>query len=80
VDNEKSGIPLLSSLPLIGGVFSYQRDAVEKTELLVFLRPTVVNNASLNADLKQFRRYLPEPLPPQTQPVSSPPSGQEIGL
>jgi general secretion pathway protein D len=80
VDNEKSGIPLLSSLPLIGGIFSYQRDAVEKTELLVFLRPTVVNNASLNADLKQFRRYLPEPLPPQTQPVSSPPSGQEIGL
>jgi len=59
VDNESTGIPLLSSLPLVGRIFSFDSEQLEKTELLVFLRPTVVENASVDGELRAFRHYLP---------------------
>ena len=55
-----NGIPLLSNLPLIGNLFSYRDDNFTKTELIIFLRPTIIQNASLDGDLHDFRRYLPE--------------------
>ncbi len=59
IDNESTGIPLLSALPLVGRIFSFDSEQLEKTELLVFLRPTVVENASVEGELRAFRQYLP---------------------
>jgi MSHA biogenesis protein MshL len=39
------GIPYLSRLPGIGDLFSYRDDQVKKSELVLFLRPTVVRGA-----------------------------------
>ena len=39
---EQRSVPLLGSLPLIGGLFRWQRDIDEKTNLMVFLRPTIL--------------------------------------
>ena len=63
VSKSNAGIPLLSSLPWIGHLFSYKDDELTKTELVIFLRPTVMRNASLSAELKDFRRFLPEVAP-----------------
>ncbi len=63
VSKSNSGIPLLSSLPWIGSLFSYKDEELTKTELVIFLRPTVIRNASLSAELKDFRRFLPEVAP-----------------
>ncbi len=60
VDRQTSGVPLLSSLPLIGPVFRYRNDQVVKTELIVFLRPRVISVADINADLSDFRQFLPQ--------------------
>ncbi len=54
-----TGIPFLSSLPLIGNLFSYRNDSFSKTELIIFLRPLVVRNPDINTDLREFRRFLP---------------------
>ena len=59
IDKSSSGVPGLSNLPLVGKAFSYEDNQIVKTELLVFLRPTVINNASLDGDLKAFKKYLP---------------------
>jgi len=56
----KKGIPVLSQLPLIGDLFSYRDDEYTKTELVIFLRPIVVKDASLSGDLREYRRYLPD--------------------
>ena len=42
---KRDGVPLLSRLPGIGDLFSYRDDAVRKTELVLFLRPTVIRGA-----------------------------------
>jgi MSHA type pilus biogenesis protein MshL len=61
-DRKRDAIPGLGKIPLFGDVFSFRHDTVGKTELMIFLRPTVITNASLESDeLKFFRRFLPEP-------------------
>ncbi|MGE0082346.1 MAG: type II secretion system protein GspD [Thiohalomonadaceae bacterium] len=58
-NRRRSGIPLLSRLPIIGQVFSFRDEEVRKTELLVFLRPTVIAQGSVQSDLRRFRDALP---------------------
>ncbi len=46
----KSGIPILSSIPYIGGLFGSTQDTKDRSELMVFIQPSIVNNErSLNA-------------------------------
>jgi MSHA biogenesis protein MshL len=60
VNNLTDGVPFLASIPLIGELFKNRNDTTTKTELVIFLRPTVVHNASIDADFSQFRSSLPD--------------------
>ncbi|MBJ7313593.1 pilus (MSHA type) biogenesis protein MshL [Rugamonas sp. CCM 8940] len=60
VDNSKDGVPGLSSLPVVGDLFAYRNENNTKTELVIFMRPVVVKDASLNGDYKDFRYMLPD--------------------
>jgi len=46
VRTQTSGVPLLQNLPWLGGLFRWTRDTQVKTNLMVFLRPTIVRGAS----------------------------------
>jgi len=59
VDNLKDAIPGLSKLPVIGGAFAYRNETSTKSELVIFLRPIVVKEASLDGDYKAYRNFLP---------------------
>lgn len=53
-------VPGLSNVPVVGKVFNGKNDASAKTELVIFLRPTVVPNASLESEeLQSFKQFLP---------------------
>ena len=52
--------PGLRDLPLIGNIFKGKNNASRKTELVIFLRPIVIQQASLDEkELETFRQYLP---------------------
>ncbi|TNF37872.1 MAG: pilus (MSHA type) biogenesis protein MshL [Gammaproteobacteria bacterium] len=59
-NDNSNGVPFLSSLPFIGGLFSYEDDLREKSELVIFIRPVVVKHASLTGDFAEYQKYLPE--------------------
>jgi general secretion pathway protein D len=59
VDNKKDGIPLLGSMPVLGSLFSYRNETASKTELVIFLRPVVVKDASLAGDYRSYRYLMP---------------------
>jgi general secretion pathway protein D len=62
VSRERNYVPFLGNIPGLGELFSYRDDKLRKTELVIFLRPTVIVNPSLDSDeLARFRRYLPDP-------------------
>lgn len=53
-------VPGLNKLPLLGKIFTAHNDANRKTELVIFLRPTVITRASLESDeLQSFKQFLP---------------------
>ncbi|WP_285961406.1 type II secretion system secretin GspD [Pseudomonas tohonis] len=51
-----SKVPLLGDIPLLGALFRSSKEVVEKTNLMVFLRPTLLRNSTSAEDLGQ-RRY-----------------------
>ncbi|WP_342114838.1 pilus (MSHA type) biogenesis protein MshL [Pseudoduganella sp. OTU4001] len=59
VDNTKDGIPLISSMPVVGNLFSYRNETASKTELVIFLRPVVVKDASMAGDYRDYRYMMP---------------------
>ncbi|MHB8270207.1 type II secretion system secretin GspD [Bradyrhizobium sp.] len=44
-NKQRQGIPLLDSLPGVGDAFSHQTNARARTELILFIRPTVIKDA-----------------------------------
>lgn len=71
LDKSTAGIPVLARIPLLGNLFSYRDDSASKTELIIFLRPVVIQQASLDGDLRQFRKHLPDSqLIPSSGPVT----------
>lgn len=59
LNKSHDGVPGLSKIPVVGNAFKYRDDKLNKTELVIFLRTTVIKDPSLDGDLKQFREYLP---------------------
>lgn len=60
IQSNTDKVPGLSDVPGVGKAFTGRNDANRKTELVIFLRPTVISNASLESDeLNAFKKYLP---------------------
>ncbi len=60
IKSDKDKVPGLSSVPGLGRAFTGINDSNKKTELVIFLRPTVITNASLESDeLQGYKQYLP---------------------
>ncbi len=60
VDKVTDEVPLLAKIPLLGNLFQNRNDTTTKTELVIFLRPIVIKEASVNADYSEFRDSLPD--------------------
>lgn len=58
-DDKDDTVPLLSRVPLLGELFINRDDTTTKTELVIFLRPTVIHEASIDGDYRAFRDQLP---------------------
>jgi len=66
IDKKNDGVPLLSSIPLLGALFSYTEEEYVKSELVIFIRPVVMEHASLDGDLADYKKYLLEDLQQET--------------
>lgn len=58
INNESSGTPGLNKVAYLDNLFSFKTSKTRKTELVVFLRPRVIKNASLKGELNDFSDYL----------------------
>jgi general secretion pathway protein D len=59
-NNARDGLPILSRPEGVGAVFGQHERINSQTELVIFLRPIVVVNPTLESDeLRQFQRLLP---------------------
>ncbi len=58
IDESTSGIPLLDRLEYLGNLFGVRTNKYKKTELIVFIRPQIIDVASLDADLQPYNQFL----------------------
>lgn len=60
IKKNTDSVPGISDVPVVGNVFKAKAQLNKKTELIIFLRPTVITNASLESDeLTSYKQYLP---------------------
>lgn len=61
VQRSREQLPGADNAGGLGELFRFRDERVSKSELVIFLRPTVVPNPSLDSDeLKFFQRFLPQ--------------------
>ncbi|MEO6976447.1 MAG: pilus (MSHA type) biogenesis protein MshL, partial [Gallionella sp.] len=60
INKSTSEVPLLGHIPLLGNLFQNRDDTTSKTELVIFLRPVVIKNPSIDGDFNAFRSNLPD--------------------
>jgi general secretion pathway protein D len=59
VESVEDTIPGLNRIPFLGKLFAQERKVTRKTELVIFLRATVIRDASVEGDYASFRNLLP---------------------
>jgi general secretion pathway protein D len=59
VNYNTNEIPGLGGIPVLGNFFSNRNDTTTKTELVIFLKPTIIRDPSINGDYRSFRDQLP---------------------
>lgn len=70
--NARDGLPVLSRPEGVGAVFGQHERINSQTELVIFLRPIVVNNPTLESEeLRQFQRLLPSAQGAPAMPASA---------
>jgi general secretion pathway protein D len=68
-NRSRSGVPILSSIPIIGVLFSTRNNTNARTELLVLLTPRVIDSAErAQAVTDELRRRLTGIVPPGRLP------------
>ncbi len=60
INKTTNEVPLLARIPILGNLFQNRDDTTTKTELVIFLRPVVINSASVSGDFSEFRNKLPD--------------------
>jgi general secretion pathway protein D len=59
LSNTEDTIPGLRNIPGVGQALAQRKDLNQKTELVIFLRPTVIRDSSIDGDFSRLRDLLP---------------------
>ena len=58
-EGKRDSLPVAGRIPVVGDFLGYRNDHVVKTELVIFIRPVVIRDPSLEGDLAGYRNQLP---------------------
>jgi len=59
INNTTNQVPGVGDIPLVGNFFRNRNETTSKTELVIFLKPTIIRDPSINGDYRAFRDQLP---------------------
>lgn len=67
--DDNTGLPGIKDKGFLGNLFKRTQAEYTKTELVIFIKPTVINNADIDSDLEEYKKYISDgyhPLKNQT--------------
>ncbi len=68
-NNVSDEVPVMNRLPLFGNLFKYKDESSKKTELVIFLRPTVLQDPTLDGDIREYRQVLQDARDAMESPI-----------
>lgn len=78
IDYQTRRLPVAGQVPLVGELVNNRHNLAQKSELVIFLRPVIINEASLEGDYAGYRPLLPNEhffeQPNEAQPLNVVPS------
>jgi general secretion pathway protein D len=78
-NNNEDLIPGVNRIPGFGNLFGNRKLESVKTELVIFIRPTVIKDASLEGDFRGYREFLPgDDFMSEPNPARRGPRGQVL--
>jgi MSHA type pilus biogenesis protein MshL len=79
INHRNNRLPLLGEIPIAGELFNNRNNQAQKTELVIFLRPVVIREASLAGEFSELSRHLPDSsfFQPQSKSFGLPAPSQE---
>ncbi|MEZ5651514.1 MAG: pilus (MSHA type) biogenesis protein MshL [Burkholderiaceae bacterium] len=60
VDDRTDAVPGAANVPFFGELFRYRNDNAQKSELVIFLRPIVLKDASMEGDFRHLKPLQPK--------------------
>jgi len=60
----ENGVPVMKDIPIVGNLFKSNTDQLKKSELVVFIKATIINNDSVNSHDKTFYKNFSNALNP----------------
>lgn len=60
IDHDTGRVPLLGDVPLLGELFTRRDNTARRTELLIFLRPLLIDDPSTDTDYAPYAGHLPD--------------------
>lgn len=60
VDDQTDAVPGPANIPFVGELFRYRNDNARKSELVIFLRPVVIRQASMDGDYRHLKSLQPK--------------------
>lgn len=60
VDHDTGRIPLFGDLPVVGELFTRRENGVRRTELLIFLRPLLIDEPGMRGSYADYAGQLPD--------------------
>tara|TARA_R110001583_G_scaffold195118_1_gene369442 strand:+ start:178036 stop:179769 length:1734 start_codon:yes stop_codon:yes gene_type:complete len=61
LDYDTGRIPLLGAIPFLGEFFTRRENSAQRTELVIFLRPVLIEHPAIDAGYAGYRESLPAP-------------------
>jgi general secretion pathway protein D len=59
INYQNQRIPIIGQIPLAGELFNSRNNQAQKSELVIFLRPVIIRDPSLDGDYSRMRSQLP---------------------
>lgn len=70
-ERSTNSVPGVSDINVIGEAFKAKDNDISKTELVVFIRPSIIQNPSLDGDLRHLSPYMPGLERSRNTPITS---------
>jgi type IV pilus assembly protein PilQ len=74
----ETGVPFLKDIPLLGNLFKYTRNQVEKRDLIIFVTPRLIRNYIGDVELSEPSMATPELVEKEPPATGKLPSDQKV--